>query len=62
MKKVSKEEFYKEICCRDIVLKAVGDKYPFTTEFKTRNGILVGKSFEGEYLMSDDIYEIKKPI
>lgn len=61
MKTVTKDEFYKEIGCRDIVIKATGNKHPYTTEFKTRSGMLVGTSFEGNYKMSDKIYDVPKP-
>lgn len=60
MKAVTKQEFYKEIGCRDIVLNTIGN-YPYTTEFKTRSGFLVGKSNNEGYFMSDSIYNVKKP-
>lgn len=45
MQQVSKEVFFNLIKNRDIVLKVFG-KYPYTTEYKTRSGTLVGKSVD----------------
>lgn len=45
MQQVSKEVFWNLIKNRDIVLKTVGE-YPYTTEYKSRSGTLVGKSVD----------------
>lgn len=59
MKAVTKEEFYKEIGCRDIVTNTIGN-YPYTTEFETRSGLLVGKSNNEGYFISDRVYNVQK--
>ena len=49
MKEVTKEEFYKRIEDEklDLVVSCVG-KYPFTDEFKFRNGMVWGKIVPSE--------------
>ena len=42
MKKVTEKEFYDFINPRDIICDCT-NKYPYTTFFKTRRGMLVGK-------------------
>jgi hypothetical protein len=42
MKEVTKEQFYKVIGPLDVVSSVIGD-FPYTTEYKFRNGGLKGK-------------------
>lgn len=42
MEEVTKEQFYNTIGQLDVVLRVIGH-FPYTTEFRLRNGFLMGK-------------------
>lgn len=42
MKEVTKEQFYDTIGQLDVIVKAIGN-FPYTSEFRQRNGQLMGK-------------------
>lgn len=45
MKEVTKEYFYSKIGKLDVTVYPIGN-FPYTTEFKLRNGRIVGKTVE----------------
>lgn len=53
MIKVSSEKFYEIIGSMDVTVTPVGDRHPYKTEFKLRNGVLVGYEDHGYFIKKE---------
>ena len=53
MIEVSSEKFYEIIGPMDVTVTPVGDKHPYRTEFKLRNGVLVGCEDHGYFIKKE---------
>lgn len=55
MKAVSEEDFYKAIGEKDVTVTPVGN-YPYRTDFRLRNGTLVGyEDRDGQYYIDENV-------
>lgn len=57
MQEVSNDRFYKIIGPLDVTVSAIGYRYPYKTEFKLRNGILVGYEEHEHYFIGEEYLE-----
>lgn len=53
MIEVSSEKFYEIIGPMNVTATPVGDKYPYKTVFKLKNGILVGYEEHEHYFVNE---------
>lgn len=57
MQEVSNDRFYKIIGPLDVTVSAVGDRYPYKSVFKLRNGTLVGYGEHEHYFIGEEYLE-----
>lgn len=57
MQEVSNDMFYKIIGPLDVTVSAIGYRYPYKTEFKLRNGTLVGYEEHDHYFVGKEYIE-----
>lgn len=57
MQEVSNDRFYKIIGPLDVTVSAIGYRYPYKTEFKLRNGTLVGYEEYEHYFVGEEYLE-----
>lgn len=57
MQEVSNDRFYKIIGPLDVTVSVIGYRYPYKTEFKLRNGTLVGYEEHEHYFVGEGYLE-----
>ena len=57
MKEVSTDRFYEIIGPLDVTVSTIGDRYPYKSVFKLRNGILVGYEEHEHYFVGEEYLE-----
>lgn len=57
MIEVSSKRFYEIVGPLDVTVTPVGDRHPYKTEFKLRNGVLVGYEEHGKHFVKKEYEE-----